>query len=158
MNVAGFQAVYESARQCKLDTKELFRVPSLPGLVFLKLNAWIERREPRDAQDLAILLSVSFDLLQDIFFNIHGDLLEHPAFDSETAGCRACGREIRKIFLTETRCHDAIEKLLEDATDGNVQDLVFTMAGNQLDKDRATQKYANWVRNLLSGIRDPLRP
>jgi len=59
MNVAGFSDALESAIQVQTDTDLAIPVASLPGLIVLKLFAWVDRKhERRDAPDFADNLRV----------------------------------------------------------------------------------------------------
>ncbi len=155
MRVAGFQSVYETATVCKLDTGDIFRVPSLPALIFLKISAWLERKEPRDAYDLASLLAPSFDILQDEIFKHHLDLLDDRATDTEAIGCRASGRMIRKILYNEAQCVDLMEQTLQKLLPPGSRNLIFAMASNKPDVEQAMGKYSVWINQLLSGLKDP---
>ena len=56
MNVAAFSDVFKGALVVELEPTLQIPIPSLAGLVILKLFAWLDRRDGRDVQDLRRLL------------------------------------------------------------------------------------------------------
>jgi hypothetical protein len=56
MNVAAFSDVFENSLHVQVRPDLIIRVASLPGLMVLKLFAWLDRHEGRDAQDIRRLI------------------------------------------------------------------------------------------------------
>jgi len=58
MNVTGFSDALESSIHVQIDTALVIPVVSLPGLIILKLFAWLDRKhERRDAPDILKIVS-----------------------------------------------------------------------------------------------------
>jgi predicted nucleotidyltransferase len=114
MNVAGFQEALESALHVQVDTDLVIPVASLPGLVILKLFAWVDRKhEKRDAPDILKMLADYTDAgNEDRLYTDHLPLLEAAGFDVTIAGAQLLGKDARRIASEETVA--SITKLLAD--------------------------------------------
>lgn len=114
MNVAGFREALESALHVQVDTDLLIPVASLPGLVILKLFAWIDRKhEKRDAPDILKILADYTDAgNEDRLYTDQLPLLEAAGFDVTIAGAQLLGKDARRIANEETVA--SITKLLAD--------------------------------------------
>src|SRR5258708_33447288 len=56
MNVAAFSDVFENSLRVQVRPNLNIPVASLPGLIVLKLFAWLDRHEGRDVQDIRRLV------------------------------------------------------------------------------------------------------
>ena len=78
--------------------KMVIRIASIPGLMVLKLLAWNDRFEPKDAQDISILLH-KYNLILDekrLYEDI--ELLRVLDSDIEKVGAVLLGRDVRMIL------------------------------------------------------------
>ena len=116
MNVAGFREALESAIQVQVDTDVVVPVASLPGLMILKLFAWVDRKhERRDAPDILKILADYADAgNEDRLYADELPLLEAAGFDFSLAGARLLGKDARRIAHQETVAK--IAKMLADPT------------------------------------------
>ena len=77
MNVAAFGKVYESSLTVSIGPELDLQIASLPGLTLLKLLAWADRMESKDAQDVLRLIETYGDAgNQERFLSDKEDLLE----------------------------------------------------------------------------------
>ncbi len=114
MNVAGFREALESALHVQVDTDLVIPVASLPGLIILKLFAWVDRKhEKRDAPDILKILADYADAgNEDRLYTDQLPLLEAAGFDVTIAGAQLLGKDARHIANEETVA--SITKLLAD--------------------------------------------
>jgi predicted nucleotidyltransferase len=61
MNVAAFSDVFENSLRVQARPDLIIPVASLPGLMVLKLFAWLDRHEERDVQDIRRLIETYTD-------------------------------------------------------------------------------------------------
>lgn len=61
MNVAAFSDVFENSLCVQVRSDLIIPVASLPGLIVLKLFAWLDRHEGRDVQDIRRLIETYTD-------------------------------------------------------------------------------------------------
>jgi hypothetical protein len=99
MNVAGFCDALESAMHVRIDTDLVIPVASLPGLIILKLFAWLDRKhERRDAPDILKILSEYADAgNEERLYADEIQLLEAADFDISAAGAQLLGKDARRI-------------------------------------------------------------
>jgi predicted nucleotidyltransferase len=104
MNVAGFSDALESAIHVRIDIDLAIPVASLPGLIVLKLFAWVDRKhERRDAPDILKIISEYADAgNEERLYTDEIQLLEAASFDITAAGARLLGKDTRGISSAET--------------------------------------------------------
>lgn len=104
MKTLGFREVYEAALTVKVKPSLELRVASLPGLSVLKLIAWDERREQRDAHDITTIATNYLDAGNLARLPVElPQLLEQEDFDYVMAGARLLGYDIRSFVVEETK-------------------------------------------------------
>jgi predicted nucleotidyltransferase len=134
MNVAGFSEALESAIHVQIDTDLVIPVASLPGLIILKLFAWLDRKhERRDAPDILKIISEYADAgNEERLYTDELQLLEAAKFDITTAGARLLGEDARRISTAETAA--TLIKVLGDTS--LKQELLNQMvqSGSRLDE------------------------
>ncbi|HVR25154.1 MAG TPA: hypothetical protein VMU26_17755 [Candidatus Polarisedimenticolia bacterium] len=98
----------------KVDTDLVISAASLPGLVILKLFAWVDRKhEKRDAPDILKILADYTDAgNEDRLYTEQLPLLEAAGFDVTIAGAQLLGKDARRIASEETVA--SVTKLLAD--------------------------------------------
>lgn len=57
MNAFGFAEAYQQSLRVRLATNLEVQVSSLAGLALMKLIAWQQRRQTKDAKDLQLILT-----------------------------------------------------------------------------------------------------
>jgi predicted nucleotidyltransferase len=73
-------------------------VASLPGILILKLIAWTDRFDSKDAHDITLLIGTYLEINMDRAADIHKDIFTSAHFTIFTAGATLMGRDMRKIL------------------------------------------------------------
>jgi len=98
MNVAAFSDVFESSLSVQVRPDLSIPVASLPGLIVLKLFAWLDRHDERDVQDIRRLMETYTDAGNvDRLYEEEGDELARVNFDTSVAGSYLLGKDARRI-------------------------------------------------------------
>lgn len=97
IKVNGFQEIAQSAVQEVEQEQGVFRIATLPAIILLKLIAYDDRPEQRtkDAEDIAHIINVYFDIETNLFFDEHHDLLERIDEGNYIIAARVIGRLLR---------------------------------------------------------------
>lgn len=137
INVVGYEETIASAMLVQVADGLVVRVASLPGLVVLKLFAWLDRgdQDSKDAQDLVTLFRLYAEAGN--LDRLYGDeigLMEAVGYDLGLAGPRLLGRDVRTIAAPQT-----LEQIL----------LLF---GNPTKADQLIAHMAK----VLRGVEDPI--
>jgi predicted nucleotidyltransferase len=151
MNVTGFSDALESSIHVQIDTALVIPVVSLPGLIILKLFAWLDRKhERRDAPDILKIVSEYADAgNEERLYTDEIQFLEAADFDVTAAGARLLGKDARRISSAETAA--SLMNVLADAS--LKQELVNQMiqSGNRTDEffaDHCTLLLDNFERGF----------
>src|SRR5262245_3732962 len=97
MSAVGFEEAYRNAVSVRIAPDLVVPVSSLAGLTLMKLIAWKERRNSKDAKDLKLLLSeyLRAGNVTRLESGEHRDLLEDDKFvNVELASARLLGRDL----------------------------------------------------------------
>ena len=114
MNVAAFADAYESSVTVAIGPGFDLRVASIPGLVLLKLLAWIDKAESKQAQDVLRLIETYGDSgNEDRLFTDKIDLLEAEGFDFTLAGARLLAQDALAVAAPSTI--EIVRSLLQDS-------------------------------------------
>lgn len=120
LHVLGFSEVLQETETVQIEEKSV-QVPSLPGMVILKLIAWSDRPEERDNDlyDILRIIVHYFDLNYDVIMEHHHDTFtEVDVFDQMKIAARVLGRDSSK-FLNVS---DAIKERILNTINDNVVD------------------------------------
>ena len=151
MTTMGFQEAYAHSIRVVIGSDTEMAVCSPAGLALLKLLAWNERRERKDAGDLGAVLYYYLEAgNEERLYEEHADLLE---LEFKRAGARMLGRDL-STFLTEQSC-PVIEALLqrETATDSRYT-LVSALVGSCWFLADEVERGLDLLENLYEGIRE----
>lgn len=137
INVVGYEETIASAMLVQIADSLVVRMASLPGLVVLKLFAWLDRgdQDSKDAQDLVTLFRLYAEAGN--LDRLYGDeigLMEAVGYDLGLAGPRLLGRDVRTIAAPQT-----LEQIL-------------SLFGNPTKADRLIAHMAK----VLRGVEDPI--
>lgn len=139
MTTLGFQEAYQCAVEVRFGGEHAIPVCAPDGLALLKLIAWDERRERKDASDFGVLTYYYLEVgNEDRLFTEHADLLELP--DHKLAGAHMLGRDLRRLLNAQTRWLVTSILERETATNGKYQLISSMVAGCRFlddDVDRA---------------------
>ena len=105
MNVAGFEEALASALSVEAESNLVVRITSIPGLLVLKLIAWLDRNaiNNKDAADIFTLLnSYAFAGNEDRLYDQEHGILEAVDYDLVLAGAHLLGGDAARIVHGET--------------------------------------------------------
>lgn len=120
LHVLGFSEVLQETETVQIEEKSL-QIPSLPGMVILKLIAWSDRPEERDNDlyDILRIIEHYFDLNYDKILEHHHDTFtEAEIFDQLKIAARVLGRDSSKFL----KVSDAIKERILNTINDNVND------------------------------------
>ena len=93
MKVQCFAEINSAAEEIEIRAGFTLRAASLPGLMLMKLFAWNDRRERKDAWNIASLLQNYNHIVEDARLFADEDLYKAVAFDAIKAGAALLGRD-----------------------------------------------------------------
>jgi predicted nucleotidyltransferase len=153
MTVAGFEEAFESPVLVRIANDFVLPVASLPGLIILKLFAWLDRKhERRDAPDILTILSEYVEAgNEERLFERDLALFEAADFDLLSAGALMLGKDARFVANQQTRAK--LEELLND--NALMEQLLNQMvqAGGRSDETFA-QRCESLLENFRKGFLD----
>lgn len=119
LHVLGFKEVLEEAVQVNIEEK-IANIPSLPGMVILKLIAWSDRPEERenDLSDILQIIQHYYDLAWDEIVEHHHDTLDKDPFDQRIIAAEVLGRKSR-LYLEKS---SAISERVLQVLDANLRE------------------------------------
>lgn len=97
MKVQCFAEINSAAEEIEIRAGLTLRAASLPGLMLMKLFAWNDRRERKDAWNMASLLQNYNQTVEDARLFADEDLYKAVAFDAVKAGAALLGRDASAI-------------------------------------------------------------
>ena len=107
MSMLGFKEAYEYSITVRLSNDPVLdiKLPTLPGLVLMKIISWDEKYPERskDAEDILFIMN-NYDHAgnTDRLYELEPELLEDSSFDTKEAGIRLLGRDMAKIADKDT--------------------------------------------------------
>lgn len=118
IKVNGFQEIAQSAVQEIQQEKGIFRIATLPAIILLKLIAYDDRPEQRtkDAQDIAHIINVYFDIETTLFFDEHHDLLERIDEGNHIIAARVIGRLLRLTLNQNPNLKQRVISIIKNHT------------------------------------------
>ncbi|MFD0762843.1 nucleotidyl transferase AbiEii/AbiGii toxin family protein [Lutibacter aestuarii] len=120
LHVLGFSEVLQKPETVQIEEKSI-QIPSLPGMVILKLIAWSDRPEERDNDlyDILKIIEHYFDLNFDEIVEHHNDTFpEEDDLDQLKIAARVLGRKASQFLNVSRAINDRILKTLnENITD-----------------------------------------
>jgi predicted nucleotidyltransferase len=119
LHVLGFTEVMSESTQVQIEDI-LVNIPTLQGIIILKLIAWSDRPEERenDLGDILLIISKYYKMMWDHILDNHFDLLERLEGDGERSqhlvASRVLGREAATILKKSEKVKERIYRVLED--------------------------------------------
>ena len=148
MNVAAFSDVLASCVQIQVDVALVIPVASLPGLVVLKLFAWLDRKDERDVIDIQRLMETYADAGNtDRLYEQENEELERVDFDLALGGAHLLGKDAYLVTNGNTRV-----QLIAAFTPDQVDNLVQKMARSKSVFDDYTPYSAALLNGFLRGL------
>lgn len=99
LHVLGFSEVLMDTTKVEIEERSV-QIPSLPGMVILKLIAWRDRPEERssDLYDVLRIIEHYFDLKYEEILEFHHDTFPDKEFDRLKIAARVLGRNAGKFL------------------------------------------------------------
>lgn len=116
LHVLGFSEVLQHPETVQIEEK-MVRVPSLPGMVVLKLIAWSDRPEERnsDLGDILRIIEHYFSLNLDDIVEFHNDIFpEEGELDQLKIAARVLGRKARPFLDVSPAINERILNTIND--------------------------------------------
>lgn len=116
LHVLGFSEVLNESTSVQIEEKSI-QIPSLPGMIILKLIAWSDRPEERDSDLFDILRIVEhyFELNFDEIVEHHNDTFpEEGDIDQLKIAARVLGRKSSHFLNISEAINDRILKTIND--------------------------------------------
>ena len=126
LHVLGFSEVLQESGTVQIEEKSL-KIPSLPGMVILKLIAWSDRPEERDNDlyDILRIIEHYFDLNFDEIVEHHNDTFpKEDDLDQFKIAARVLGRKASQFLNISEAINDRILKTINDNV-ANAKDSVI---------------------------------
>lgn len=118
LHVLGFKEVLSETTLVAIE-ETIVNIPTLPGMIILKLVAWSDRPEEREnaLNDILKIISESYWLLEDSIIDFHPDLLEFLGEDGEISqrivASRVLGRGVAKFLQLSIPLKERILLVIE---------------------------------------------
>ncbi|GAA3573316.1 nucleotidyl transferase AbiEii/AbiGii toxin family protein [Snuella lapsa] len=119
LHVFGFREVLQDPQTVQIEEKSI-QVPSLPGMIILKLIAWSDRPEERDTDlyDILRIIKHYFELDFDDIVEHHNDTFpEEGDFDQLKIAARVLGRKASQYLNISKEINARILRTLNDNAD-----------------------------------------
>lgn len=140
--------------------EKIANIPSLPGMILLKLVAWSDRPEKRenDLGDILLIINKYYWLMSDFIIDNHQDLLELLTEDGEISqrivASRVLGREAAKYLQQSDQLRQRIFKVLEENINDHYQSAIAKDWAVKLDQP--LDYTLSLLQSFLSGINERL--
>ncbi len=134
LHVLGFSEVLDKSETVQIEEKSV-QIPSLPGMVILKLIAWSDRPEERenDLYDILRIIEHYFELNYDEIIEHHHDTFtDLEVFDQLKIAARVLGRKASQFLNISEAINNRILKTIND----NVIDPKNSAIAKQWIKDK----------------------
>lgn len=137
LHVLGFKEVLESAKSITIEEK-VAKIPSLEGMVLLKLIAYSDRPEERenDIDDILRIIEMYYDKEWEQITASHFDLLDVEELDQLKVAAEVLGRN--------SRTHLSKNKKLEER--------ISSIVNTELDSKKDSRLVIEWAQKLETDI------
>lgn len=159
LHVLGFSEVMSESTQVQIE-ETIVNIPTLQGIIILKLIAWSDRPEERenDLGDILSIISRYYLLMWNQILDDHYDILEDLQDDGELSqrkiSARVLGREASVILQKSDRVRNRILKVLENSISENTQSAIAKDWAKKLDQ--STEYTLSLLSAFLLGIKERL--
>jgi predicted nucleotidyltransferase len=151
MNVAAFADVFKSTISIRVEPLLTIPIASLAGLAILKLFAWLDRRDGRDAEDLLRLFETYADAgNEERLFDEEDEELQRVGYDIPLAGSFLLGKDSHRLTEPHTR-----NQLSEALTLDERNSLLATMIRKRGTLDDHTESVTALFNSFFRGLNLP---
>ena len=157
INVDGFREVYEEGLpEVELESGNIFKFCTLPGIVLLKLIAWDDRPEMRskDILDISDILNHYFDIHSDEIYNSHNDLFADDAAELIDIAATVLGRELGAILGHNENIASRVIGILEENTNNQKSSRIAELMTGYFDN--SVEANIVILRRIINGIQTTL--
>ncbi|MEB2776335.1 hypothetical protein SYJ56_13510 [Algoriphagus sp. D3-2-R+10] len=157
LHVLGFKEVMSRPTQVEIENI-LVNIPTLPGMIILKLVAWSDRPEERenDLNDILMIISQAYWLMNDSIIDDHSDLLELLGDDGKISqrivASRVLGREAAKFLQISNKLKERILSIIEQNIKDRYQSAIAKDWAAKLDQ--SIDHALSLLESFLSGIKE----
>lgn len=152
MSTLGFREALATGETVDIGSGTSFKVATLPSLVLLKLIAWNDRRNSKDAYDVTLIAQNYTDAGHFQRLTDAGAPLIEEFEDIQVAGAALLGQDIRAIASDETL--EIACKILSDAIGYHDGGQFLTCAADAIvDSESAEEITARILGAILHGMR-----
>lgn len=151
LHVLGFKEVLGRTNPIRIEDK-IAQIPTLPGMVILKLISWSDRPEERfdDPQDILHIIKNYYDLEWEEIVEFHNDVFPEGDLDPLKVSARVLGRKIAEILDESDKLKARILDILEENTSKPNQS---EFAKNWVfDSNWGTEEAIEILKELKTGI------
>jgi predicted nucleotidyltransferase len=153
MNVAAFGDAYASSITVTAGPGFDLRMASIPGLVLLKLLAWVDKSESKQAQDVLRLIETYGDAgNEERLYGDNIDLLEREDFDVPMAGARLLAQDC--LALAAPATINIVQSVLRDPRRMNTFQAQMSRSIVHLDDsiiDQSGIRFSAFAETFLDG-------
>lgn len=159
LHVLGFREVMSASTQVKIE-EILVNIPTLQGIIILKLIAWSDRPEERenDLGDILFIISKYFLFKWDDILDNHNDILEDLQDDGEISqrliAARVLGREATEILQKSVKVKERVFSVLENNLSDNLQSVIANDWSRKLNLN--VEYTLLIIEAFLKGIKEKL--
>lgn len=156
LHLLGFSEVLQESETVQIEEKSI-KIPSLAGMVILKLIAWSDRPEERDSDlyDILRIIEHYFDLNFDEIVEHHNDAFpEEDDFDQFKIAARVLGRKASQFLNISEAINDRILKTINDNV-ANAKDSVIAkqwIRNREWDLEYAVQILKEFRSGLMNNL------
>ncbi|MGM0934265.1 MAG: hypothetical protein ACQEWD_12550 [Bacteroidota bacterium] len=117
LHVLGLKEVLEDSTEILIEEK-LIQIPSLPGMIILKLIAWSDRPEDRDQDpgDILKIIQHYFDYNYDEILMQHNDIFAETELDELKVAARVLGRKAKNYLKSSEKLQTRVLEILQKHT------------------------------------------
>lgn len=159
LHVLGFKEVMSESTQVEIE-ETFVNIPTLQGIIILKLIAWSDRPEERenDLDDILYVISEYFLIKWDYILDNHFDILDDIQDDGEISqriiASRVLGREAAVILIKSDKVRDRVLEVIENNISRSTQSAIAKDWAQKLDQ--SVEHALSLLEAFLTGIRERL--
>ncbi|EON78141.1 hypothetical protein ADIS_1338 [Lunatimonas lonarensis] len=138
--------------------EKVANIPSLPGMILLKLVAWSDRPEKRenDLGDILLIIKNYYWMMSEFIIDNHTDLLEVLTDDGENSqrivASRVLGREAAKYLKQSDQLKERILQVLEQNINEKYKSAIAKNWAVKLDE--SLDYTLSLLQSFLTGIKE----
>jgi predicted nucleotidyltransferase len=156
LHVLGFKEVLGKTNTIQIEDR-IAQIPTLQGMVILKLVSWSDRPEERfdDPQDVLHIIKNYFEHNWDEIVEFHNDVFPEGDIDPLKVAARVLGRKVAEILNQSERLKTRMLNVLQENTSDPRQS---KFAKNwAFDSDWGIEEAIEVLKELKKGIEEKIK-